>query len=138
VAEARFRTSRSGAVVIAPNLPPLRQESFLTCEMRHRAGCTKPGSYSCAGTQCSGPMDEGESSAGRRDMPTVKHLVGIAIAIAMPIVGASAFGIGAVEHSATQAPANRFTPSKADFRLDDHQRLRKMLLGREGVELALR
>ena len=72
-------------------------------------------------------------------MPTVKQLAGIAIAIAVAIVGAGAFGISAVEHSATQMiSTNRFTPSKADFRLDDHQRLRKMLLGREGVELALR
>jgi hypothetical protein len=68
-------------------------------------------------------------------MPTVKRLVGIAIAIAVAIVGAGAFGIGAIEHSATQVPANRFTPSKADFRLDDHQRLRKMLFGQEGIEL---
>jgi hypothetical protein len=68
-------------------------------------------------------------------MPTVKRLVGIAIAIAMAIVGAGAFGISAIEHSATQVPTNRFTPSKADFRLDDHQRLRKMLPGQEGIEL---
>jgi hypothetical protein len=34
-------------------------------------------------------------------MPTVKQLVVIAVAIAMAIVGASAFGIGAAEHSAT-------------------------------------
>jgi hypothetical protein len=71
-------------------------------------------------------------------MPTVKHVVAIAIAIAMAIVGAGAFGISAIEHSATQVPTNRFTPSKADFRLDDHQRLRKMLLGREGIGLPLR
>jgi hypothetical protein len=71
-------------------------------------------------------------------MPTVKRLVGIAIAIATAIVGAGAFGISAIEHSATQVPTNRFTPSKADFRLDDHQRLRKMLLGREGIGLPLR
>ena len=63
-------------------------------------------------------------------MPTVKQSVGIAIAIAMAIVAASAFGISAVEHSATQVSANRFTPSKADFRLNDHQRLRKILLGK--------
>jgi hypothetical protein len=56
----------------------------------------------------------------------------------MTIVGASAFGIIAVEHGATQIPTNRFTPSKADFRLNDHQRLKKMLLGQEGVELPLR
>jgi hypothetical protein len=71
-------------------------------------------------------------------MPTVKQLVGIGIAIAMAFVSASAFGISAVEHSAPQVPTNRFTPSKAEFRLDDHQQLRKMLLGREGVELPLR
>ena len=71
-------------------------------------------------------------------MPTVKQLAGIAIAIAVAIVGAGAFGISAVEHSATQVSTNRFTPSKADFRLDDHQRLRKMLLAQEGIELPLR
>jgi hypothetical protein len=72
------------------------------------------------------------------DLPTVKHLVAIAIAIAMAIVGASAFGISAADHSATQVRASRITPAKADFRLDDHQRLRTMLLGRERIELPLR
>ena len=71
-------------------------------------------------------------------MPTVKQLVTIAIAIAAAIVGAGTVGIGAIEHSATQVPANRFTPSKADFRLSDHQRLRKILLGQEHIELPLR
>ena len=71
-------------------------------------------------------------------MPTVKQLVIIAIAIAAAIVGAGTVGIGAIEHSATQVPANRFTPSKADFRLNDHQRLRKILLGQEHVGLPLR
>jgi hypothetical protein len=68
-------------------------------------------------------------------MPTVKHLVAIAIAVAVAFVGASAVGIGAIEHSTTQAPTNRFTTSKADFRLNDHQRLRKMWLGQERIEL---
>jgi hypothetical protein len=71
-------------------------------------------------------------------MPTVKQLGVIAIAIAAAIVGAGAVGISAIEHSATQVPANRFTPSKADFRLNDHQRLRKILLGQEHIELPLR
>jgi hypothetical protein len=71
-------------------------------------------------------------------MRTVKLLVGIGIAIAAAIVGASAFGIYSVEHAARQVPANHFTPSKADFRLDDHQRLRSMLLGEEGIEPPLR
>jgi hypothetical protein len=71
-------------------------------------------------------------------MPTRKQLVGIAIAIAMAIVGASAFGISAAEHSATKVRASRVTPPKADFRLNDHQRLRTMLLGKEGIELPLR
>ena len=75
-------------------------------------------------------------------MPTVKQLVVIAIAIAAAIVGAGAVGIGAIEHSATkdatQVRTNRFTPSKADFRLNDHQRLRKILLGQEHIELPLR
>ena len=56
-------------------------------------------------------------------MPIVKQLVIIAIAIAAAIVGAGTVGIGAIEHSATQVPTNRFTPSKADFGLNDHQRL---------------
>ena len=60
-------------------------------------------------------------------MPTVKQSVGIATAIAMTFAAATAFGIGAVEHSATQVSANRVTPSKADFRLADDQRLRKVL-----------
>jgi hypothetical protein len=71
-------------------------------------------------------------------MPTVKQLVVIAIAIAAAIVGAGTVGISAIEHSATQVPANRFTPSKADFRLNDPQRLRKILLGQEHIELPLR
>jgi hypothetical protein len=45
----------------------------------------------------------------------------------MTFAAATAFGIGAVEHSATQVSANRVTPSKADFRLADDQRLRKVL-----------
>ena len=68
-------------------------------------------------------------------MPTVKQLIGIAIAIAMGIAGAGAFGISAAEHSATQVSTKRLTPSKADFRLNDHQRLRSMLLGHQGPEL---
>lgn len=71
-------------------------------------------------------------------MPTVKQWVGIAIAIAMAIVSASAFGISAADHSATQIRASRVTPAKADFRLNDHQRLRTMLLGKERIELPLR
>jgi hypothetical protein len=53
-------------------------------------------------------------------------------------VGAGAVGIGAIDNSATQAPTKRLTPSKVDFRLNDHQQLRKMLLGREHIELPLR
>lgn len=77
-------------------------------------------------------------------MPTVKQLAVIAIAIAAAIVGAGTVGISAIEHSATQERsvtqvlANRFTPSKADFRLNDPQRLRKILLGQEHIELPLR
>ena len=65
----------------------------------------------------------------------VKHFVAIVIAVVATIVGASAFGISAVEYS-RQVSTNRFTPSKADFRLNDHQRLREMLLepvGRSAV-----
>ena len=77
-------------------------------------------------------------------MPTVKQLGVIAIAIAAAIVGAGTVGISAIEHSArqeysvTQVPANRFTPSKTEFRLNDHLRLRKILLGQEHIELPLR
>ena len=77
-------------------------------------------------------------------MPTVKQLVVIASAIAAAIVGAGTVAISAIEHSARQeysatpVPANRFTPSKAEFRLNDHQRLRKILLGQEHIELPLR
>jgi hypothetical protein len=71
-------------------------------------------------------------------MPTVKQLVGIGIAVAVAIVGAGAIGISAIEHGGTHVPTDRFAPSKADFRLNDHQRLRKMLLGQEGIDLPLR
>jgi ATP-dependent Clp protease ATP-binding subunit ClpA len=49
------------------------------------------------------------------------------------IVSAGAVGISAVEHSATQVLTKRLTPSKAEFRLNDHQRLKKMLLGQEHI-----
>ena len=70
--------------------------------------------------------------------PTAKQLVGIVLAIAMAFVSAAAFGISAAEHSATQVPTKHFTTSNGDFRLADHQRLRKILLGQEGIELPLR
>ena len=57
---------------------------------------------------------------------TVKHLVAIAIAIAVALVGATAVGISAVEHSATKV---RGTPATADFRLNEHQHARRMFLG---------
>ena len=60
-------------------------------------------------------------------MPTIKQSIGIAIAIAMAFVAATAFGIGAVEQSALQVATNRFTASKADLGLNDHQRLRRFL-----------
>ena len=60
-------------------------------------------------------------------MPTVKQSIGIATAIAMAFVAATAFGISAVEQSAPQVATNRFTPSKADLGLKDHQRLRRLL-----------
>ena len=77
-------------------------------------------------------------------MPTVKQLVVTASTIAAAIVGAGTVAISAIEHSArqeysvTQVPANRFTPSKTEFRLNDHLRLRKILLGQEHIELPLR
>jgi hypothetical protein len=60
-------------------------------------------------------------------MPTVKQSVEIAIAIAIAFVAATAFGINAVEQTAPQVATGRFMPPKADFRLSDHQRLRKLL-----------
>src|SRR5215510_7607098 len=64
--------------------------------------------------------------------------------VVMPIP-VSATKITAVRHLACcsvtscargKAPhLGRFTPSKAEFRLNDHQRLRKMLLGQEPIEL---
>jgi hypothetical protein len=71
-------------------------------------------------------------------MPTVKQMLGIATAIALGIVGAGAVGISASVNSATQAPTNHFTPSKAEFRLNEHQQLRKILLGQEHIVLPLR
>jgi ATP-dependent Clp protease ATP-binding subunit ClpA len=70
---------------------------------------------------------------GTEAIMALKHLVGIAIAIAVAIVSAGAVGISAVEHSATQVSAKRVTLSKEEFRLNDHQRLRKMLLGQEHI-----
>jgi hypothetical protein len=67
-------------------------------------------------------------------MPTAKQSVGLAIAVAMAFVAATAFGISAVEQSAPQVGTNRFAPSKTDFRLNDHQRLRELL----GIERPLR
>jgi hypothetical protein len=57
-------------------------------------------------------------------MPTVKQLGAIAIAIALSLVGATAIGISAIEHSAMKV---RASPATADFRLNDHQRLRRIL-----------
>ena len=54
------------------------------------------------------------------------------------IAGAGAVGVSAIDNNATQAPAKRFTPSKAEFQLNDHQQLRKMLLGQESIQLPLR
>jgi hypothetical protein len=70
---------------------------------------------------------------GMEAIMAVRHLVGIAIATVVAIVSAGAVGISAVEHSATQVLTKRLTPSKAEFRLNDHQRLRKMLLGQEHI-----
>jgi hypothetical protein len=71
-------------------------------------------------------------------MPTVKQVLGIATAIALGIMGAGAVGVSAIDNNATQAPAKRFTPSKAEFQLNDHQQLRKMMLGQEPIQLPLR
>ncbi len=60
---------------------------------------------------------------------TVKHLVVIAIAIAVALVGATAVGISAVEHNATKVRTIRLAPATADFRLNEHQQARRMFLG---------
>jgi hypothetical protein len=70
---------------------------------------------------------------GMEAIMAVRHLVGIAIATAVSIVSAGAVGISAAEHSAMQVLTKPLTPSKAEFRLNDHQRLRKMLLGQEHI-----
>jgi len=70
---------------------------------------------------------------GMEAIMAVRHLVGIAIGTVVAIASASAVGIGVAEHSVTQVSAKRVTPSKAEFRLSDHQRLRKMLLGQEHI-----
>jgi hypothetical protein len=70
---------------------------------------------------------------GMEAIMAVRHLAGTAIATVMAIASASAVGIGVAEHSATQVSGKRVTPSKAEFRLSDHQRLRKMLLGQEHI-----
>ena len=71
-------------------------------------------------------------------MPTVKQVVGIAIAIALGIVGASAVGVSAIEHSASRSPPNASCLQRLTSGLNDHQRLRKMLLGQEGIGPPLR
>jgi hypothetical protein len=71
-------------------------------------------------------------------MPTVKQVLGIATAVALGIMGAGAVGVSAIDNNATQVPTNRFTPSKAEFQLNDHQQLRKMPLGQEPIQLPLR
>jgi hypothetical protein len=68
------------------------------------------------------------------DMPTVKQSIGIATAIVMAFVAATAFGISALEQSPPQVATNRFTASKARLGLNDHQRLRTLL----GIERAPR
>jgi hypothetical protein len=71
-------------------------------------------------------------------MPTVKQLlVGTAIAIAVAILAVGAVG-SAIENSATQVATGRLYTSAKAFRLSDHQRLRKVLLGQDDVELPLR
>ena len=67
-------------------------------------------------------------------MPTVKQSIWILIAIAMAFVAATTFGISAVEQTAPQVATNRFTASKADLGLKDHQRLKTLL----GIERPLR
>jgi hypothetical protein len=42
-------------------------------------------------------------------------------------VAATAFSISAIEQTAPQVATNRFTASKADLGLKDHQRLRRLL-----------
>ena len=60
-------------------------------------------------------------------MPTLKQSIGIAIAIAMAFVAATAFGISAVEQTTAQVTTNRARASKANLGLNDHQRLRTLL-----------
>jgi len=64
-------------------------------------------------------------------MPAFRHLVGIAIVAAVVITTATAIGISASEHRPSEVLTKRLTPSKTDFRLNEYQQLRKILLGQE-------
>jgi hypothetical protein len=67
-------------------------------------------------------------------MPAVKQLVGVAAAIALAFAATTLFGISAVQQSAPPVLTDHLTRSKADFQLNDHQRLRKLL----GIERPVR
>jgi hypothetical protein len=48
---------------------------------------------------------------------------------AVALVGATAVGISAAEHSATKVSSARVTPAAADLRLNEHQQAKRMFLG---------
>ena len=112
----------AGDVASRPRIPNQRTNAltpelsnFLAlCEVNHVR-------YSGWGLRVVGDLDQTEVN-----MPTVKQLGVIAIAIALALVGATAVGISAIQHSATKVSTGRATPATADFRLNDHQRLRRI------------
>jgi hypothetical protein len=62
-----------------------------------------------------------------------RKFVKVMVAIGVAIVGATAFGIAAAEssHEQAKATAHRIVASvlKTEFRIGDHQQLRKIFLG---------
>ena len=112
----------AGDVASRPRIPNQRTNAltpelsnFLAlCEVNHVR-------YSGWGLRVVVDLDQTEVN-----MPTVKQLGVIAIAIALALVGATAVGISAIQHSATKVSTGRATPATADFRLNDHQRLRRI------------
>jgi len=63
----------------------------------------------------------------------ISKFVILTVAIGVAIVGATAFGIAAAasSHEQTKATAHRImaTVMKTEFRIGDHQQLRKLFLG---------
>ena len=67
----------------------------------------------------------------------ISRFVRVAAAIGLAVVGASAIGIAAAQSSHEQAKTTTHrimaTVLKTEFRIDDHQQLRKIFLGGDGL-----